>query len=51
VKKQQPSDWLAFVFSNWIAPAWNASDGVGVLFMLTNYARRSKKLKWETAAA
>jgi hypothetical protein len=47
VKEPPPSDWLAFVSSNWIATAWKASDGAGVLIMLPNRARQSQKPKWE----
>jgi hypothetical protein len=45
VKEPLLSDWLTFTSSNWIASVEKALDGDAVLIVLTNSARRSKKLE------
>jgi hypothetical protein len=51
LKEPPLSDWLALAFSNWIASVRKALDGGAVSSCLTDGARRSKKLKWETVLA
>jgi hypothetical protein len=50
LKESPLSDWLASASSNWIASVGKASDGA-VRIMLTDGARRLKKLKCETVLA